>query len=84
MAEQIEREDEDISTERLLAMAAKRGQVTTGAVVEALEADAVDVPGQAVGVGLDALDGGDDAADCLRYSVATKSRTVSQRKLRGL
>ena len=28
--------------------------------------------------------GGDDAADCLRYLVATKSRTVSQRKLRGL
>ena len=28
--------------------------------------------------------GGDDAADCLRYLVATKSRAVSQRKLRGL
>lgn len=28
--------------------------------------------------------GGDDAADCLRYMVATKSRTVTQRKLRGL
>jgi hypothetical protein len=28
--------------------------------------------------------GGDDAADCLRYLVATKSRTVVQRKLRGL
>ena len=28
--------------------------------------------------------GGDDAADCLRYLVATKSRTVAQRKLRGL
>ena len=28
--------------------------------------------------------GGDDAADCLRYLVATKSRTISQRKLRGL
>jgi len=28
--------------------------------------------------------GGDDAADCLRYLVATKSRTVTQRKLRGL
>jgi hypothetical protein len=27
---------------------------------------------------------GDDAADCLRYLVATKSRTISQRKLRGL
>ena len=27
--------------------------------------------------------GGDDAADCLRYAVATKSRTVTQRKLRG-
>lgn len=27
--------------------------------------------------------GGDDAADCLRYLVATKSRTVAQRKLRG-
>ena len=28
--------------------------------------------------------GGDDAADALRYLVATKSRGVTQRKLRGL
>lgn len=28
--------------------------------------------------------GGDDAADALRYLVATKSRTLTQRKLRGL
>ncbi len=28
--------------------------------------------------------GGDDAADCLRYLVATKARTIAQRKLRGL
>jgi phage terminase large subunit len=28
--------------------------------------------------------GGDDTADCLRYLVATKSRVVVQRKLRGL
>jgi phage terminase large subunit len=28
--------------------------------------------------------GGDDAADVLRYMVATKSRTVTQRKLRGV
>jgi hypothetical protein len=28
--------------------------------------------------------GGDDAADALQYLVATKSRTVAQRKLRGL
>jgi hypothetical protein len=28
--------------------------------------------------------GGDDAADALRYLVATKARTVVQRKLRGL
>ncbi len=28
--------------------------------------------------------GGDDAADCLRYLVATKSRSISQGKLRGL
>ena len=28
--------------------------------------------------------GGDDAADALRYLVATKSRAISQRKLRGL
>ena len=28
--------------------------------------------------------GGDDAADALRYLVATKSRTVTQRTLRGL
>jgi hypothetical protein len=28
--------------------------------------------------------GGDDAADCLRYLVATKARTVTQRKLRGV
>ncbi len=28
--------------------------------------------------------GGDDAADVLRYLVATKGRTVSQRKLRGV
>ena len=28
--------------------------------------------------------GGDDAADCLRYLVGTKSRVVVQRKLRGL
>ena len=28
--------------------------------------------------------GGDDAADCLRYLVATKARTVVQRRLRGL
>ena len=28
--------------------------------------------------------GGDDVAECLRYLVATKSRTVVQRKLRGL
>jgi hypothetical protein len=28
--------------------------------------------------------GGDDAADCLRYLVATKARVVLQRKLRGL
>ena len=28
--------------------------------------------------------GGDDAADCFRYLVATKSRVLTQRKLRGL
>jgi hypothetical protein len=28
--------------------------------------------------------GGDDAADVLRYLVATKSRTITQRKLRGV
>ena len=28
--------------------------------------------------------GGDDTADCMRYLVATKSRAVVQRKLRGL
>jgi phage terminase large subunit len=28
--------------------------------------------------------GGDDTADCMRYLVATKSRVVAQRKLRGL
>lgn len=28
--------------------------------------------------------GGDDAADCLRYRVATKPWTVEQRQLRGL
>jgi len=28
--------------------------------------------------------GGDDAADALRYLVATRARTVSQRKLRGV
>ena len=28
--------------------------------------------------------GGDDAADCFRYLVATKSRAISQRKLRGM
>jgi hypothetical protein len=28
--------------------------------------------------------GGDDAADCLRYLVATKSRTITQQRLRGL
>jgi phage terminase large subunit len=28
--------------------------------------------------------GGDDAADCLRYLVATKGRAVTQRKLRGV
>jgi hypothetical protein len=28
--------------------------------------------------------GGDDAADALRYLVATKTRTVTQRKLRGV
>jgi phage terminase large subunit len=28
--------------------------------------------------------GGDDTADCLRYLIATKSRVVAQRKLRGL
>ena len=28
--------------------------------------------------------GGDDATDCLRHLVATKSRAVAQRKLRGL
>ena len=28
--------------------------------------------------------GGDDAADALRYLVATKARTITQRKLRGL
>jgi len=28
--------------------------------------------------------GGDDAADALRYLIATKSRTITQRKLRGL
>jgi len=27
--------------------------------------------------------GGDDAADALRYLVATKSRTITLRKLRG-
>jgi len=30
------------------------------------------------------IDGSDDTADALRYLVATKSRTVTQRKLRGL
>jgi hypothetical protein len=28
--------------------------------------------------------GGDDVTDALRYLVATKARTVAQRKLRGL
>jgi len=28
--------------------------------------------------------GGDDTADCLRYLVATKTRSVLTRKLRGL
>ena len=28
--------------------------------------------------------GGDDAADCPRYLLATKSRTITQRRLRGL
>lgn len=28
--------------------------------------------------------GGGDCADCLRYLVASKARTVTQRKLRGL
>jgi len=28
--------------------------------------------------------GGDDAADCFRYLVATKPRVVTQRKLRGV
>jgi hypothetical protein len=28
--------------------------------------------------------GGDDAADCLRYLVATKARTVTARKLSGV
>jgi hypothetical protein len=28
--------------------------------------------------------GGDDAADCLRYLVATKARTITARMLRGL
>jgi hypothetical protein len=28
--------------------------------------------------------GGDDCADCLRYLVATKSREIKVRKLRGL
>jgi hypothetical protein len=28
--------------------------------------------------------GGDDAADCLRYLVATRARTVTRRKLRGV
>ena len=28
--------------------------------------------------------GGDDTDDCMRYLVATKSRTVAQRKLRGV
>jgi hypothetical protein len=28
--------------------------------------------------------GGDDAADCLRYLVATKGRSITQRKLRGV
>jgi hypothetical protein len=28
--------------------------------------------------------GGDDCADALRYLVATKARTIMQRKLRGL
>jgi hypothetical protein len=28
--------------------------------------------------------GGDDAADCLRYLVATKSRTLTVRELKGL
>ena len=28
--------------------------------------------------------GGDDAADALRYLVATKSRAIAERKLRGL
>ncbi len=54
-----------------------------------LTADDVDY---AEGTGVDVLRmdadedgvGGDDAADCLRYLVATKSRVVAQRKLRGL
>jgi hypothetical protein len=28
--------------------------------------------------------GGDDAADCLRYMVGTKPRTITVRKLRGV
>ena len=40
--------------------------------------DVLNVDGDEDGVG------GDDAADCLRYLVATKERKVTQRKLRGL
>jgi hypothetical protein len=36
-----------------------------------------------VGANEDGL-GGDEAADCLRYLVGTKSRMVSQMKLKGL
>ena len=44
-----------------------------------------DLPDDVLKVGTDEDGvGGDDAADCVRYLVATKARGVVQRKLRGL
>jgi len=35
-------------------------------------------------VDVDGAAGGDDAADCLRYLIATKGRSLAARKLRGV
>ena len=42
------------------------------------------MPGKVIRAAEEYGNGGDDAADALRYLVATKSQAVNVRKLRGL
>jgi YD repeat-containing protein len=73
--------------ERNLTHLARPGGLTTDCARDAAgRLASIVLPSDTITFKLDADEdgvGGDDAADCLRYLVATKGRSISVRKLRG-